>query len=172
MRRSAGDGSVGANATNRVPAAPDSPPRAAQMPAAEPPPLAPIERVVEIFERFFLPEPELLGELARCDTADLVKLFGSPSRRHDRTSPAVADVSTWTRCPPTSGPVPAEPEHGPAWEKADAELSGAVLQVANPPEPKWDSNGYRISPPHHRYFRGRCSNIVGRIGAGEAMRLT
>jgi hypothetical protein len=27
-------------------------------------------------------------------TADLLKLFGSPSRRHDRTSPAAADVST------------------------------------------------------------------------------
>jgi hypothetical protein len=37
---------------------------------------------------------ELLSELARCDTADFVKLFGSPSRRHDRTSPAAADVST------------------------------------------------------------------------------
>jgi hypothetical protein len=61
---------------------------------------------------------ELLGELARCDTADLVKLFGSPSRRHDRTSPVPADVSTVDTLPadqPTSGPVPAEPEHGPAW---------------------------------------------------------
>jgi hypothetical protein len=37
---------------------------------SSPPPLAPIERVVEIFERFFLHEAELtaelLGELARC----------------------------------------------------------------------------------------------------------
>jgi hypothetical protein len=37
---------------------------------------------------------ELLAELARRDTADLVKLLGSPSRRHDRTWPAAADVST------------------------------------------------------------------------------
>jgi hypothetical protein len=67
------------------------------VPAAAPPPLALVERVVQTFERFFLHEPELtaelLGELARRDTADLVKLFGSPWRRHDRTSPAVADVS-------------------------------------------------------------------------------
>jgi hypothetical protein len=35
---------------------------------------------------------ELLGELARCDVADLVKLFGSPSR-HDRTSPAAGGES-------------------------------------------------------------------------------
>jgi hypothetical protein len=91
-----------------------------------------------------------MAELARCDTADLVKLFGSPSRRHDRTSPAPADVSTVDTLPadqPTSGPVPAESEHGLAWGNAGAKLSGAVLQVANPPEPKRDSNGYRISPP-------------------------
>jgi hypothetical protein len=34
----------------------------------------------------------------------------------------------------------------PGVGKAGAELSGAVLQVAKPPELKWDSNGYRISP--------------------------
>jgi hypothetical protein len=43
--------------------------------ACEPPPLAPIERVVEIFERSFPHEPELtaelIGELARCDTSAL-----------------------------------------------------------------------------------------------------
>jgi hypothetical protein len=33
---------------------------------------------------------------------------------------------------PASEPVPAEPEHGLAWGKASVELSGAVLQVANP----------------------------------------
>ncbi len=38
-----------------------------------------------------------LGELARCDAADLVKLFGALSRRHDRTPPAVADVSMVVR---------------------------------------------------------------------------
>jgi hypothetical protein len=55
---------------------------ALEKPAAEPPPLAPVERVAEIFERLFrwderLTE-ELLGELRRCSTADLVKLFGPP----------------------------------------------------------------------------------------------
>jgi hypothetical protein len=63
MHRSAGDESIGANAANRVPAAPGSPPRTARMPADEPPPLAPSECVVEIFERFFLHEPELTAEL-------------------------------------------------------------------------------------------------------------
>jgi hypothetical protein len=50
--------------------------------------------------------------------------------------PAAADVSTVDT-------LPADPAHGPAWGKAGAELSGAVVQVANPPEPKWDSNGSR-----------------------------
>jgi hypothetical protein len=57
----------------------------------------------------------------------------------------VSTVDTLPSGQPASGPVPAEPERGPAWGKAGAELSGAVPQVANPPEPKWDSNGYRIS---------------------------
>jgi hypothetical protein len=52
-----------------------SPAASEQAPAAEPPLLAPIERVVEVFERFFLHEPELraelLGELARRDTSAL-----------------------------------------------------------------------------------------------------
>jgi hypothetical protein len=72
-----------------------------------------------VFERFFLHEPELTaelrGELARCDTADLVKLLGSPSRRHDRTSLAATDVHGGHAAQPASGPAPAEPEHGPAW---------------------------------------------------------
>jgi hypothetical protein len=52
-----------------------SPAASEQAPAAEPPPLAPIERVVEIFERFLPHEPELtaelIGEVARCDTSAL-----------------------------------------------------------------------------------------------------
>jgi hypothetical protein len=55
---------------------------------------------------------ELPAELARCDVADLVKLFGAPPR-HERTSRAAAHVSTVDTLPadqPASGP-----EHGPAW---------------------------------------------------------
>jgi hypothetical protein len=112
---------------------------------------------------------ELLGELARCDAADLVKLFGSPSRRHDRTSPAAADVSTVDTLPadqPTSGPVPAEPEHGSAWGKAGAELSGAVLQVPNPPEPRWDSTDLGAAPigiSPARTHRGRHALLAGEV---------
>jgi hypothetical protein len=64
-------------------------------------------------------------------------------------------------------PAEPEPEHGPAWEKADAKLSGAVLQVANPPEPKWDSNGCRISPLHRSVFPRQTPIGAGRIGADE-----
>jgi hypothetical protein len=59
---------------------------------------------------------ELLGEPARCDNRG-PREAGSPSRRHDRTSPAPADVSTVDTLPtgqPASGAT--APEHGPAWE--------------------------------------------------------
>jgi hypothetical protein len=95
------------------------------------------------------------GRAARQPAARLFRGF----RRHDRTSPAAADVSMVDTRPagqPASGPVPTEPEHGPAWGKAGAEMSGAVLQVANPPEPKWDSNGYRISPKLPSSFPRYC----------------
>jgi hypothetical protein len=40
----------------------------------------------------------------------------------------------------------------------------AVLQVANLPEPKWDSNGNRISPPHRSVFpRDAPTSLLGRI---------
>jgi hypothetical protein len=52
-----------------------------ETPAAVPPPLAPVQRVVEIFERFFREDArltaELLTELGHCSPADLVRLFGS-----------------------------------------------------------------------------------------------
>jgi hypothetical protein len=76
----------------------DDEPFAANGAMPDPPQLSPLERIAELIEMLYLREPgftgELLGELARCDTADLVKQFGSPSRRHDRASPNVADVST------------------------------------------------------------------------------
>jgi hypothetical protein len=86
-----------------------------------------------------------------------VKLLGAPPR-HERTSPAPADVSTVDTLPadqPASGPVPTEPEHGPAWGKAGAELSGAALQVANPPEPKCTATAIGSRRRTGRYFRGK-----------------
>jgi hypothetical protein len=88
-------------------------------------------------------------------TADLVKLFGPPYGAMTVRRRAAADVSTVDTLPtdqPASRPVPAEPEHGPAWGKAGAELSGAVLQVSKPPGPVWDAKGYRISLPHRSVF--------------------
>jgi hypothetical protein len=81
-------------------------------------------------EGFLLHEPELtaklLGELAFCETADFVKLFGSPSRRHDLRRRLPPTCPRWTRCPPTSPPadLPAEPEHGPAWGKGRCRAVG------------------------------------------------
>jgi hypothetical protein len=99
---------------------------------------APIERLVVIFERFFLHEPELmaelLGELARCDTAG--------RRRLSPTCPR------WTRCRPT-GPradlCPPSLSTPPCIGKA-RQAVGRHAASGNPPEPRWDSNGYRISP--------------------------
>jgi hypothetical protein len=71
----------------------------------------------------------------------------------------------WTRCPPTS--PPADPSTARRGGKAGAELSGAVLQVANPQEPKWDSNAIRSRRRTDRYFRGKSPTEAGRIGAGE-----
>jgi hypothetical protein len=98
----------------------------------ERPPLLAVERITEILERFFLNDPrlttELLQELSRCDAPTLMKLFGcSPS----------------TPVPASAG---AEPEHGPIPSNSGPELSGALLQQANPPPTVWDERGYRISP--------------------------
>jgi hypothetical protein len=89
-----------------------------------------------------------------------VKLFGSPSRRHDRTSPAAADVST----------VDTLPADAARQGKASAELSGAELQVANPPEPKWDSN--RLARRTDRYSHGGIRFRAALTGAGEVMRMS
>jgi hypothetical protein len=70
----------------------------------------------------------------------------------------VSTVDTLPTDQPASGP-----EHGPAWGEGRCRLSGAVLQVANTPEPKWDSNGYRIGPNCHRRFRavtGRDAHVA------------
>jgi hypothetical protein len=119
-------------------------------PADQAPPRMPaIQRVAEIFEALFNLEKDLTGELlADAGPLRCRRPREAVSRRHDRRrlSPT---CPRWTRCPPTSPPAdlcPPSPSMAPAWGRADAELSGAVPRVANPPEPKWDSNGYRISP--------------------------
>jgi hypothetical protein len=64
-------------------------------PPAQAPPLSPVERIAKLIEILYLREPgftgELLGELGKCDAADLVRLFGSPSRaaQPDYRTPSV-----------------------------------------------------------------------------------
>jgi hypothetical protein len=123
-------------------------PQAETAPAA---PLSPTERIAEILEIFSLREPELvaelLRELGRCDTSALAKLFGSPIGAHgqvsaDHAAPADAQAAGRGEIPHAeTGPAD---EARPTWSKPAVEL--ANLQQLNPPEPKWDERGFRISP--------------------------
>jgi hypothetical protein len=105
------------------------------MPGAAPPPLAPVERVVEILERFFLEDArlttELLTELGRCSSAHLVRLF--------RPSPADQAPAAVTAEQPAAGPAePAKSALTWSWPGAEA--------TEHSPEPRWDSTGKRLNP--------------------------
>jgi hypothetical protein len=100
-----------------------------------PPPLAPIERCVELLERLYLREPgfttELLDQLRRCSAGDLVRLFGP--------GPADRASATMTAEQPAAGP--AEPAKSAlTWSRPGAEAT------EHSPEPKWDSTGKRLNP--------------------------
>jgi len=122
-------------------------------PATDPSPLAPVERIAELFEMLYLREPgftsELLQQLGNCSCADLVKLFGVPSQATSPTyGPSPADTAP-EGCgefrhvePPAEQPT--EPEPGPTWSKRGAQLPH--LNAQNPGPPSWDERGYRIGP--------------------------
>jgi hypothetical protein len=126
-----------------------------------------LERVVEIFARFFVHEPkltaELLQELGRCDTSALAKLFGSPSPATDMSvayDPAPVDTSPAEVVQQLRENDDVELAAGlPAGRgqmKPGVELPG--LMQANPPPPVWDANGYRISPIPRLVQRHRSSH--------------
>jgi hypothetical protein len=120
---------------------------------------APIERLVVIFERFFLHEPELtaelLGELARCDTAG--------RRRLSPTCPR------WTRCTPT----------GPRADLCPPSLSTARHREGPPscwaPCCKWESAGAEMGQQRlsdqpeaaEAAFRGGSPIAVARARQGQ-----
>jgi hypothetical protein len=102
--------------------------------------MPPIQRVTEIFENLFVLEKDLVGELlaelALCDPAELVQLFGSPLRTSDQR-----------RAPQVRATAPEVPTAPPAEQPAP--------QVA-PRDPyagwQWDERGYRISPKGQSAF--------------------
>jgi hypothetical protein len=138
-------------------------PAASEAPAAEPPPLAPIERAVEIFERFFLHEPELTAELLG-ELAPLRHLGPGIAvwLAVDADVPTL-DTSTAELLPPA---VPLLAEQGSTWSKP-----GAYDEWV-PEEPKWTPAA--IGSPHRidRCFRATIHSEAGRIGAREVMRLS
>jgi hypothetical protein len=88
-----------------------------------------------------------------------VKLFGSPSRRHDRTSLAVADVSTVDTLPP-------DPAHGPTWRKAGADgRCAAGGECAG-----YETTAIGSARSCRAAFRdiARSRNRLARTGAGES----
>jgi hypothetical protein len=114
---------------------------------AEPPPLAPVERIAEILERFYLEDArlaaELLGELRNCSAADLVKLFGPTSK-----------AAPPDQVPAGRGETPhVETEPAAELPAERVVMTGAnECVVPNPPAPVWDSAGYRISPKGRSAF--------------------
>ena len=155
---------------NDGPAAPDEPaepvnmvdavvvPKVAMVAPApaepDPPPLSAPERIAEILERFYLWDArltgELLGELANCSAEDLVRLFSPREAKSGLATPAVrsADVPAMYGPPPPAASATAEVEPTAEPEPAARRNPAAELPhlaVANPPEPVWDSNGFRIS---------------------------
>jgi hypothetical protein len=109
------------------------------MPALEPvpapPPQTPVERIVEIVERFFLEDSrlttELLQELAKCSASDLVRLIGcadahpqAVERLSAEGAPGVhSEEKSIQRAPGTAIAVP--------W----------VQQKLDTSEPVWDERG-------------------------------
>jgi hypothetical protein len=68
-------------------------------------------------------EPLLLGELARCDVADLVKLFGAPLRHDKVRMPKMSTATLGSRrCPPPTRRIS---------EQSGGQPSGANSAVTN-----------------------------------------
>jgi hypothetical protein len=137
------DAQDGADGTNVAPA---------QNRAETAPPMPAIERVAEIFERLFVLETalvgELLAELACCTPEELHKLFGNPLTRRVAAAPATAAPE------PAAEPV----NHGS--QNLDPHAGW-----------RWDENGRRTSPPGRSAFdwTRRLERRQARTGADEMM---
>jgi hypothetical protein len=123
---------------------------------AHPPSPSAVEHVAEILEALFAKTPELtadlLSTLARCDVADIAKLFGAtpsipPAGFRELGSPDAPDHPAKAR-----GEIP----HVDADETAERLAEGAPAPAEKPSDPhanwRWDETGRRTWPPHDSVF--------------------
>jgi hypothetical protein len=145
-------------------------------PPAQAPPLSPVERIAKLIEVLYLRESgftgELLGELDKCDPADLVRLFGRPIRspRPRATSPEAPAPQAADQQIATAGALSVDEADPAALRPPIVEPPGVTLLNAYPAEPQWDEHGYRIGAPNcQRRFRAVTSRRahVAPIGRAE-----
>jgi hypothetical protein len=91
---------------------------------------------------------ELLGELGKCDAADLLRLFGPPIRspRPRATSPEAPAPQAADQQTATAGALSVDEADPAALRPPIVEPPGVTLLNAYPAEPQWDEHGYRIGP--------------------------